>query len=74
MEGVYEHFFYMKYYSGWSFTEFYNLPIGLRNWFVKRLSDQIEKENTKNSNVQMRIYVFLRRFPNNVGIANTKNV
>lgn len=35
----------MKYYSGWSFTEFYNLPIGLRNWFVKRLSDQIEKEN-----------------------------
>ena len=35
----------MKYYSGWSFMEFYNLPIGLRNWFVKRLSDQIEKEN-----------------------------
>lgn len=35
----------MKYYSGWSFTEFYNLPIGLRNWFVKRLSEQIEKEN-----------------------------
>jgi hypothetical protein len=45
MEGVYEHFFYMKYYSGWSFIEFYNLPIGLRNWFLKRLSDQIEKEN-----------------------------
>jgi hypothetical protein len=45
MEGVYEHFFYMKYYSGWSFIEFYNLPIGLRNWFVKRLSDQREKEN-----------------------------
>jgi hypothetical protein len=45
MESVYENFFYMKYYSGWSFTEFYNLPIGLRNWFVKRLSDQIEKEN-----------------------------
>jgi len=45
MEGVYEHFFYLKYYSGWSFTEFYNLPIGLRNWFVKRLSTQIEKEN-----------------------------
>jgi hypothetical protein len=45
MEGVYEHFFYVKYYNGWSFTEFYNLPIGLRNWFVKRLSSQIEKEN-----------------------------
>lgn len=37
----------MKYYSGWSFIEFYNLPIGLRNWFVKRLSDQIETENKK---------------------------
>jgi hypothetical protein len=45
MEEIYENFFYMKYYSGWSFTEFYNLPIGLRNWFVKRLSQQIEKEN-----------------------------
>ena len=44
MEGVYEHFFYMKYYNGWSFIEFYNLPIGLRNWFLKRLSQQIEKE------------------------------
>lgn len=47
MLGVYEHFFYMKYYSGWSLTEFYNLPVGLRNWFVKRLSDQIEQENKK---------------------------
>jgi hypothetical protein len=37
----------MKYYSGWSLTEFYNLPVGLRNWFVKRLSDQIEQENKK---------------------------
>jgi len=37
----------MKYYSGWSFIEFYNLPIGLRNWFVKRLSDQIDTENKK---------------------------
>jgi len=45
MVGVYENFFYMKYYSGWSFTEFYNLPIGLRSWFIKKLSDQIEKEN-----------------------------
>ena len=35
----------MKYYNGWSLSEFYNLPVGLRNWFVKKLSDQIEKEN-----------------------------
>ncbi len=35
----------MKYYGGWSFTEAYNLPIGLRSWFVDRLVKQIEREN-----------------------------
>jgi len=45
MERVYEHFFYMKYYGGWSFIEAYNLPVGLRMWFLRKLSDQIEKEN-----------------------------
>ena len=44
MEGVYEEFFFLKYYGGWSFIEAYNLPVGLRKWFVKRLSDQMEKE------------------------------
>lgn len=44
MEGVYEQFFFLKYYGGWSFIEAYNLPVGLRKWFVKRLSDQMEKE------------------------------
>lgn len=34
----------MKYHGGWSFIEAYNLPIGLRTWFVKRLADQKEKE------------------------------
>tara|TARA_R100000406_G_scaffold87500_1_gene72222 strand:- start:5 stop:154 length:150 start_codon:yes stop_codon:yes gene_type:complete len=47
MESVYEHFFYLKYYGKWSFIEAYNLPVGLRNWFVQRLSDQIEKENER---------------------------
>ena len=45
MESVYEQFFYLKYYGGWSFTEAYNLPIGLRSWFVHKLSEQIKKEN-----------------------------
>jgi|TARA_R110000851_G_scaffold99738_1_gene214962 hypothetical protein len=45
MESVYEQFFYLKYYGGWSFTEAYNLPIGLRSWFVYKLSEQIKKEN-----------------------------
>ena len=45
MESVYEQFFYMKYYGAWSFIEAYNLPVGLRNWFVDRLSKQIKEES-----------------------------
>jgi hypothetical protein len=45
MESVYEQFFFMKYSGGWSFTEAYNLPVGLRKWFVERLVSQIEAEN-----------------------------
>jgi len=45
MENVYEHFFFLKYSGGWSFSEAYNLPVGLRNWFVGRLVQQIEMEN-----------------------------
>lgn len=44
MENVYEQFFVLKYHGGWSLIEAYNLPIGLRNWFVKRLMKQFEKE------------------------------
>ena len=45
IESVYEQFFFLKYHGGWSFTEAYNLPVGLRGWFVTRLVKQIEKEN-----------------------------
>ena len=45
MENIYEQFFFLKYSGGWSFSEAYNLPIGLRTWFVKRLIKQIEQEN-----------------------------
>ncbi|MAG27258.1 hypothetical protein CMI47_17125 [Candidatus Pacearchaeota archaeon] len=45
MENVYEQFFFLKYSGGWSFSEAYNLPIGLRQWFVERLVKQIEDEN-----------------------------
>ena len=44
MESVYEHFFFLKHYGGWSFTEAYNLPIGLREWFVERLVRHLEDE------------------------------
>jgi hypothetical protein len=45
MESIYEAFFFLKYSGGWSFSEAYNLPIGLRTWFIKRLITQIEKEH-----------------------------
>tara|TARA_B100000131_G_scaffold292269_1_gene306560 strand:+ start:14868 stop:15110 length:243 start_codon:yes stop_codon:yes gene_type:complete len=44
MENVYEQFFFLKYSGGWSFSEAYNLPIGLRNWFTQRLIAQLEME------------------------------
>jgi hypothetical protein len=44
MEGVYEAFFFLKYKGGWSFTEAYSLPVGLRKWFVNRLIKQLETE------------------------------
>ena len=45
MADVYEQFFYLQYTGGWSFIEAYNLPVGLRKWFLKRLAKQIEMEN-----------------------------
>ena len=45
MQAVYEQFFFLKYSGGWSFTEAYNLPVGLRKWFVDRLIKQLQTEN-----------------------------
>jgi len=42
---LYETFFYLKYYGGFSIFESYNLPVGLRNWFVKKLVAQLQEEN-----------------------------
>jgi len=44
MEQVYEQFFILKHFGGWSFIEAYNLPIGLRLWWMKRLNKQAEDE------------------------------
>ena len=44
MEAVYEQFFLLKHFGGWSFIEAYNLPVGLRSWFVERLQKQFEEE------------------------------
>ena len=45
MQNVYEQFFFLKYSGGWSFSEAYNLPLGLREWFVKRLAKQLKDES-----------------------------
>tara|TARA_R100000664_G_C2744847_1_gene132759 strand:- start:1269 stop:1454 length:186 start_codon:yes stop_codon:yes gene_type:complete len=44
MENVYEQFFMLKHHGGWSFTEAYSLPVGLRMWFLKRLQKHFEDE------------------------------
>ena len=52
MENVYEQFFLLKYHGSWSFIEAYNLPVGLRKWFIERLAKQfdLEKEQIEKSN------------------------
>ena len=44
MEAVYEQFFILKYYGSWGFIEAYNLPVGLRRWFLHKLKQQFELE------------------------------
>ncbi len=44
MESVYEQFFALKYHGGWSFIEAYNLPVGLRKWFLDKLIEQFNTE------------------------------
>jgi len=47
MASVYEQFFILKHHGNWSFFEAYNLPIGLRKWFVERLSKHFEEERER---------------------------
>ena len=54
IEKVYEQFFYLKYYGGWSFIEAYNLPVKIRNWFMHRLNEQMEKEQEAVENAQRK--------------------
>ena len=44
MEIVYKQLFELKYFGGFSLFETYNIPIGLRNWYLKLLSDQLKME------------------------------
>jgi hypothetical protein len=44
MQHVYEQFFTLKHYGGWSLSELYSLPVGLRTWWLKRTLEEYEKE------------------------------
>jgi hypothetical protein len=44
MENVYEQFFILKHYGGWSLTELYTLPVGLRTWWINRTMKEYEKQ------------------------------
>ncbi len=45
IQNVYEQFFTLKHHGGWSFIEMYNLPVGLRHWWIKRLEKHFKDEN-----------------------------
>lgn len=44
MKSVYEAFFILKHYGGWSLFELYNLPVGLRKWWLDRTLEEYKKE------------------------------
>jgi len=52
VEYVYEQFFYLKQYGGWSFIEAYNLPIQLREWWVTRIGKEFQKEKEEYEKAQ----------------------
>ena len=45
MKNIYDVFFSMKLHGGWSFIEAYNLPVGLRDYYFKKLIEHYEKQN-----------------------------
>lgn len=60
-EYVYEQLFYLKHYGGWSFIESYSLPVQLREWWVKRIGkefqrekEDLEKSQNKNASLPYR--------------------
>tara|TARA_R110002020_G_scaffold234419_1_gene446456 strand:+ start:217 stop:369 length:153 start_codon:yes stop_codon:yes gene_type:complete len=42
----------MNYVGNWSITELYNLPVGLRRWFVERTIKQKEDEQAHREKLQ----------------------
>jgi hypothetical protein len=47
-KSVYEQMFLLQYYGKWSFIELYNLPVGLRDWFMDRLGKELKEQAERN--------------------------
>tara|TARA_Y100000593_G_C4313172_1_gene339419 strand:- start:404 stop:568 length:165 start_codon:yes stop_codon:yes gene_type:complete len=54
MEQVYEIFFNLKHYGGWSLSEMYSLPVGLRKWWMQRTAKEYEKEAEESKKAMKR--------------------
>ena len=53
IKSVFDQILDLKYYAGFSIFESYNLPIGLRNYYIQKIVEKLEKEKEsmeKNSN------------------------
>jgi hypothetical protein len=40
--------FLLQHYGKWSFLEVYNLPVGLRDWFMERLGKELKQQSERN--------------------------
>ena len=52
IKDVYEQMFFMNYTGNWTIAELYNLPVGLRKWFVERTIKQKEEEQEAREKTQ----------------------
>ena len=52
IKDVYEQMFFMNYTGNWTIAELYNLPVGLRKWFVERTIKQKEEAQAAREKAQ----------------------
>ena len=51
-KSIYEEFFLLKQYGNWTFFEVYNLPVLIRKWFLKRLTEEHQKAKDHREEIQ----------------------
>ncbi len=53
-KSIYEEFFLLKQYGNWTFVEVYNLPVLIRKWFLKRLTEEHKKVQDHGEEIQKK--------------------